>query len=276
MTSFVSGWRSELEDRDYLHAPGKFLLRSPIVDAPDVFDPRDWLKVENQLQQGACAGHALTSVMEVCNWIQTRGTIVQLCRQFAYIEGQRVDGLVGQDQGATISGVVKAAKTVGVCREELFPYTGQYVTRFPAACYDEAKNHRAVNHQPLTSYDDCRDWMLAGQGAIEIGIPWTEGLANNKSGRITVSNSGGRNFGGHALGFVGWITDAGSPWMILVNSHDVEWGDRGFALCEPAWIDRQSRGQMNEFIGVSHLSNDIGTPQNLDWSKSIWTPGAVT
>ena len=261
--TFFPGWRVDIEDRAYLASSGPFRLRSPIVNAPETFDPRDWLAVNQQGNQGSCSGNALTTAVEVANWLQSRGGLIQLSRQFAYVEGQRIDGLVGRDQGATISGVVRAAKTVGVCREDLFPYTGQYVTKFPAECYAEGKQHLVTHHVPIKSHADCLAFLHAGQGAIEIGIMWTDGLANCR-GTITRSNSRGQVLGGHALALVGWVGDK----IILANSHGKEWGAGGYALCDRDWIDEQSREQQSEFIGISTLTETFGEPQSWDWLKN--------
>ena len=262
--AFFPGWRVDLEDRAYLSRPGPFRLLSPIVNAPETFDPRDDLTEEDQKQQGSCSGHALTTSAELANYLQSSGNMTQLCRQFAYIEGQRIDNLIGQDQGATISGVVQAAKNVGICREELWPYTGQYNTRPPAECYAEAKQHRIANHVPLRSHQDVINFLHAGQGAVVIGIMWTAGLANNKSGTITRSNSGGQVLGGHAIALVGWVKDK----IILANSHSTAWGQNGYALCDADWIDRETQNQQSEFIGISTLTETFGEPQSWDWLKN--------
>ena len=265
MADFFPGWRRELEDQTFLHALGPFRLRSPIVDAPESFDPREFLTVNNQGSQGSCSGNALTTVVEVVNYLQTQGGRFEGCRQFAYVEGQRFNNLAGQDQGATISGVVQAATSIGVCEESLSPYTGQYYTKFPKECYEQAAKHKIKNHVSLRSHQQNLDFLRAQQGATVIGIMWTEGLANNKTGRITRANSRGRVLGGHAIGLVGWEKN-GELW--LANSHSEQWGNGGYALCDPDWIDEQSRDEQSEFIGVSALTETFGEPQSWDWLKN--------
>ena len=264
MTEFFPGWLHEKEDLEFLHGTATPWKPPQTFHAPEEFDPRIFHRVENQKAQGACAGHGCTSVCEQCEYLVT-GTVVQLCRQFSYITGQKADNLDGRDQGATISGVVKAAKNHGHCLESLWPYTGKYNTNIPRACYESAENHRIEHHAVLRSYDEILAFLKAGEGGVEIGVPWTSGLANNTSGRVTRSNSGGRNLGGHALAFLGW-DKSGALWM--VNSHSERWGDNGYALCDPEWVNDIFRQRFHEVIGMSQFSDNFGEAKTWDFVEN--------
>lgn len=261
------GWRHDLEDSDYLHADAGLMRALPeTFDAPEAIDPRGWLKIEDQGQVGSCSGHAMSSCCEVLNWIDTAGGEVQLSRMFAYLMGQKEDGIRG-DNGATISGVVKSAKRNGICLESTFPYPGRYVSEIPDAAVGEAKDHKILQHQPLSNYADCFRWLATGAGVIEIGIPWRSDLANNRNG--VIEQAGGQNYGGHALAIVGYTTrkdSSGRNYLIMANSHGTGWGKNGFAEIAPSLFDAWGRDSYSEMIGVTDIEEFDGG--RVDWLKN--------
>jgi len=264
------GWLQEQEDTAYLHAPGKFLARMPeSFDAPEEIDPRGWLKIEDQGQVGSCAGHAMSSCCEVLNHIDSRGGIVNLSRMFAYLMAQKCDGLSG-DKGATISGAVKAAKLYGICQESTFPYPGKYVSQVPEAAVAEAASHKVKNHESLSGYDDCFKWLATGTGVIEIGIPWVQTLAQDKTG--VIDRAAGQEYGGHALAIVGYTKrkdSNGRQFLIMANSHGTGWGKNGFAEIAPALFDQWGRDSYSEMIGITDLEEyGDGGGSRYDWYKN--------
>jgi len=99
------GWLADEEQRGLLHETATpFKLSGPMMRAPEKYDPRSFLKVENQGQVGSCTGHASSTCSEICENIETKGGNTQLSRGFCYIMGQRESGITG-DRGATISGI---------------------------------------------------------------------------------------------------------------------------------------------------------------------------
>jgi hypothetical protein len=247
------GWRKDIEDRQKLHSTAaKFAFRAPAAPPP-VIDHRSWLKVENQGPVGSCAGHAGSSVAEVCNWIKSGGKVRQFSRMWCYLMGQKHCGLFGRDVGASIGGVVEALMQDGVPQESTFPYPGRYVTAIPQAAVTEAAPHKMGSHAVMRSYDDVFAFLASGIGAIEIGIDWTSSLANNTTGVIE-SVSGG-SYGGHALGGYSDRRDRqGRQYIWLVNSHGTGWGNQGWAEVAPDVIDQWIRTSDFEFIGMSDLA----------------------
>lgn len=216
--------------------------------APAEISHRGWLKIENQLQQGSCVGHMRTSGAEVLNYIATGGQVIQLCRQFGYVTAQQETGIRG-DQGAQIYGAVTASKRVGECREELWPYTGQYMTNIPPACFAEGKQHRLQKHVEIRTYDQGKAWLGSGVGVIWAGVPWHESFASNRTG--VIDGVSGRSLGGHAILFCGY--NAAGDWD-MANSHSTAWGKGGFAFWKKNVIDwlLQTSGP---FYGVTDLES---------------------
>lgn len=262
------GWIPEAAaSRKRLYASARRF--SPGPEVPRRTEPlgvRDWMVIHDQGQIGSCGGNSRASVNEVCNWIDTRGSVIQLSRMFAYLTAQQVDNLLGRDAGCTISGCAKAARDTGVCLESTMPYPDpvRYHTQIPQAARAEASQHKLQRHSVLRSYQEVLDWITTGQGGVQIGIAWVESLANNKTG--VIESVGGRNYGGHALALLDISTrkdSSGRPYIEMYNSHGLQWGDRGVAAVSPAIIDRWCREQMSEVIGFSDLEEfSVG---RLDW-----------
>lgn len=257
------GWRADLEDPEELvYYASDFEILAPF-HAPDSIDPRSWLSIENQGRMGSCSGHAMSTCCEVLNWIDTQGQVVQLSRMFAYLAGQKHCGLLGRDAGATISGSVKGAKENGICKEETFPYTGNYSTDIPQRAHDEAADHKIKKHVVLRDYSQVYNWLASGVGVVHIGIPWKSSLAD--AGGI-IERSSGQTYGGHALAIVGYATKAdsqGRKYPIMINSHSERWGENGTALVAPSLFDQWGRDNGSELIGVSDLEEFA--PRGLNW-----------
>lgn len=266
MNNYPTGWRSDIERREWLKETAYHFDMSKPFRAKAVVDPRPFITIENQGNMGSCSGHAMSTCCEVLNYFETR-TSVQLSRMFAYLKGQTVDNLLGRDNGATISGVVEAAKRFGICQESTFPYPGRYTTDIPDSAESEASNHKILKHAKFRSYDECYKWLASGTGAMEIGIAWRQSLADNKTGII--EQSSGQTYGGHALAIVG-VSDKqdtdGRYYLILVNSHGEQWGSKGTALVAPRLFDFWGSDGNSELIGITDLE-EFATRRN--WGR-IW------
>lgn len=261
------GWRVDLEDRGQLYAgalDASFLQESAAFMAPDEIDHRGWLRVENQGRMGSCSGHAVTTDQEILWYLATGGQTVQLSRMLGYLAGQKCCGLLGSDQGATITGSIRGAREIGCCLEEVFPYPGQYTSHIPQAALDAAKSHLCAQHAVLRSYDDCFRWLATGTGVIEIGITWDSTLANNTSG--VIDRLGGQVYGGHALAVVGYskrVDDRGRKFLWMVNSHGRGWGREGWAEVAPALFDRWGQTRNSELIGLTDITADKSHGRNV-------------
>ena len=222
MAGRYDGWRMDRENRAALaRMSTPFRLNRPVT-GPRSWSYRGQLKIEDQQQQGSCTGHAGTSSLEVLNWIKTK-TWEQFCRQWLYIQGQKIDGIRG-DQGATIEGVVRAMRSVGICREELSPYNGQYYTQFPAECATESKQHLLLGLvTTITSAEMAADYLRSGTGAIYFGCDCVKTIMESK-GRI--DSFSGASAGGHAMC---WVAMDGDDFD-MPQSWGEQYGEKGWAM----------------------------------------------
>lgn len=255
MPEYLGGWRNDLEDFDALAAMVDDDWRNRVegLYAEPEEVSYDWLRIENQSQQGACQGHALTDVGEVSAYLASEGVIHQFSRQAAYIWSQQMDGIRG-DSGSTLAGGAKVAMEWGFLPEEFWPYTGKYHTKSPVKSVDECKQlasqFRLKTTRRLRGYDDLKQWLASGMGIAWIGIPW------------------GNGGGGHSVSIPGYTAkkdSKGRNHMRLKNSWGTGWGDKGYKECTPAEVDGWFRSGV--VMAGSDMYGDGIKPRLVNWVK---------
>jgi C1A family cysteine protease len=247
------------ESRNWLWTNATHLLSAlpEAEDYPEEIDPTNWLRIENQQQQGSCQGHSLSSNLEGAYYKATGG-VIQFSRQAAYIWSQQESGIRG-DRGSTVSGGVKAAMNIGLCREELWPYSGRYVTSPPsgdtAGCKADAANYKISGFTPLDSYDGALKFLRSGLGFLHTGFGWDNSMDRQASSGV-IENWGGGRGGGHSVCFPGYskrIDSQGRPYLRLFNSWDTRWGHNGQVEVSPSWFDAMCHSNNSEVVGLHKM-----------------------
>lgn len=188
----------------------------------------DWHRNEDQLQIGSCQGNGLSSVLERCAFVI--GKKVQLSRIFAYLATQKIDGLLGSDNGSTISGGAKLALETGCPLESITGYPRTYPGRAERnQILSEANYKAAAPYKALSAWQCTRDHeetlnFIGGGGGISFGIRY--GNATIPSDRVIRRFVPGR--GGHAMCILGYTRDGD---LRAVNSH----GDGMYLITPNAW-----------------------------------------
>lgn len=254
MTWTNSVVRLDKEDRETLAALPDVPKAFASFAIPDEIDV-DWHRNEQQGQIGSCQGNALTSCLERLQFVRTRSKdkVVQLSRIFAYLASQKIDGLLGRDQGSTISGGIKLALGNGVLPESetgyplRYPSSGDRSRILSRSNYEAGEPFKAVSSWRVTDNAEDARQFIAGGGAISFGIKYN-GIPRN---RIISSFIPGR--GGHAMAALGYKANGN---ITCVNSH----GDGEFEITPMAW-GQMVRHSWSAFIGI------LGTqePEPVDW-----------
>jgi hypothetical protein len=265
------GWLRDKEDWGYLRGLGTdqpvLAMRGTYEEA--TADPRDVLKVENQGPQGACQGHAISSVCEWCYILQTQDVNLQLSRAMGYYESQRISNIRG-DRGSTISAGVKLAVNTGICEEPLWPYPSRYNARRPSdwdAVVENAGKYRIKSTYQLKSYEAIRTFVGSGQGGVSIGISWGSGMSQPVLERFA---PGG---GGHAIGLFSLSERKDSndrPYVWMMNSWGPSWGVRGWSEWSPGAIESMMRHRYTVAIGLSDMPGVAPRQFDLeDWKREL-------
>ena len=268
-----SGWRRDDEDWNIIRAMPGIDDLDPMMRARGyeyaTVDPRKALKVEDQGQQGACQGHAVSTCTEWAHIIQMGSNNLQLSRAYGYYESQRIDSISG-DSGSTITGGCKLASTTGIPEERLWPYPGSYNSRRPggwsqiltnALMYKIGKTYR------LRTYKDISQFLGAGQGGINIGMSW--GSSMNKPVVENFQPGGG----GHAISLISMSerTDSnGDHYVWMLNSWGKRFGNDGWSEWAPRAVRKIMDHNFSVAIGLSDLPNISPRPWDLDrWQKEL-------
>lgn len=257
------GWRNDVENRTYLRSEGQDFLRMlPKMGeyAEQLGDPRPHVKIEDQGQQGSCTGHATSSIQEWLLYVETKGRVqIQLSRKFAYRMGQIEDNING-DNGATISGSIKAAKEHGNCEESLCPYTQQYSTDISEAAKKDALFRRIAQHQDCKGYDDIRRVVGTLFGGINIGVLITDRFmeAGNQHVKVITPDlfKKGKIIGGHSMALLlpsDTERDGDRPLIWSPQSWGTGVFDQGWMLWHPDTLDMLAELKDNELIAVTDI-----------------------
>lgn len=262
-----TGYRIDLEDRDALKV-GAVDFQSVVrgFAAPDEIDPRPWHRIENQGSMGSCQGHALSSVCELAYHIAT-GRVTQFSPLFAYYATQKLDGLLGADNGSTISGGMKCSKQYGACPLDVMPYPNpvRYTGKIPDGAWPAAEPFKIRSHSICKNYADVFAFLASGQGGVEIGIGWGN-MNPNAEGVIENYSSGA---GGHAVCFLGYSQrkdSQGRQYLWLANSWSENWGKSGWSEVSPKAVDQMGQSSYTVMIGLSDLTAPRVRP--ISWADN--------
>lgn len=241
------------------HRKIREIQKVPVVDLMvyDITVEEDHSFVCQGLVVHNCQGHSLTTTMEGAYYLATAGSI-QLCRNFAYVMSQKVDNISG-DSGSTVSGGVKVATSAGLCREELWKYSGSY-TRNPPGGWDpllkDGLNYVAGGYTPIEGYDQAFKFHASRLGWIHSGFMWGDSV-DRQAGNGGVIENWSPGGGGHSVAFVGYTPEKsdgqGRPYLIQVNSWSERWGNNGFVLWSPKAFDAMCNHQWSEVVGIHSL-----------------------
>lgn len=253
----LAGYPIDLEDREYIESlPDEapvLALRGSYTETR--LDARQILKVETQEQQGACAGHSLSSILEWIFAIATGGLKIQLSRAMAYYETQRIDGIRG-DAGSTIGGGVKLAKR-GLCSEPLWAYPSRYNPQRPAN-YEEvlkdAEKYRIATEVRITSYEGWRTFAGAGLGGIHGGWNWNSSMEKPV---VESFHPTGRD-GGHSEAGIclsDRLDSQGRPYCWILGSWDVGFAQKGWQEFSPTCIEQMLQHPNTVMVGLSDMPN---------------------
>ena len=263
-----TGYTPELERRDEIAnsaTPMTFTMRD--FQTPEEVDPRPLMRHDKQGNMGSCQGFSLTNCGELC-WALHYGTVSndrQFSQLFAYLESQRLDGLLGSDRGSTISGGIKIATTVGFLRLSELEYKTPYPANARSLITDsmrvKAEPYKIRSHTWLESYDDIFKYLASGSGAVHTGTLWNNSFYANNGVLESISLVNG---GGHATAWLGFSKRKDSRnrnYIWRLNSHNDSWTE-----IAPSVIDSLCKHRYTSIVGISDLTTP--GPRKISWKES--------
>jgi hypothetical protein len=271
-----TGWDWELENVDAINNTAvPFEIGYGDFEIPEEIDPRRKVRHDKQFNMGSCQGFSLTNCGEYLWNIAIGAKEFSNDRQFsplfAYLETQRLDGLLGRDVGSTINGGIRIAKQVGFLEENELPYRTPYPqnarTLITQTMRESAGAFKLRSHSVMRSYDDCFRYVASGVGSLHTGTLWNNSFyaANGVLNSVSL-NSGG----GHATAWFGFSKrkdNRGRNYLWRLNSHN-----DSYTEIAPGVIDALFRHKHTVIVGVS----DLETPEPRKLSLAEWQEGLRT
>jgi hypothetical protein len=202
---------------DLARGPNKFSAARPTLTDSFLPDESDITAAApsrlSQLSEGSCVLHSVTTELRY-NWINNGQPDIPLSINQLYYDVRKKEGTVASDVGCQIANAVDVARTVGVCRNELWPYDlTKWMDAPPDSVYADAIKHQGlepwgVDVDPLA----IRTALYLGKGVI-IGIsvfPSFEDDETAQTGYVKMPGSAERVISGHSMwackrkpGFIG-------------------------------------------------------------------------
>lgn len=237
--------------------------------APEEIDPRGKIRHDKQFDMGSCAGFSLTNNGEYIGtilqgWSDYKDAF-QFSQLFAYLETQRIDGLIGRDAGSTIAGGLKVAREIGFLPLSELPYRTPYPnnarTLITDAMRAKAGALKIGSHSWLTSYDGIFNYLASGVGSVHTGTVWNNSFyaTGGVLERISLANGGG-----HATCWAGYSKrkdSRGRKYLWRMNSHNDSWTEMA-----PSVIDALCSHQYTSIVGMSDLS--VPKPRKIDFTRT--------
>jgi hypothetical protein len=203
-----------------------------------------WWKVGNQGSTGSCVGWASTDGIARFHFVKANrlGRDEMLSPRFTWMASKETDEFVNRPEtmiegsGTSLKAAVEILRKYGAAPEALLPFK---INTLMYAGNDNAFFATAATRKITNYFNLKRDiprWRawLATQGPIMVGLRVDDSWMNVSSTGLLDNYQPNTVRGGHAVAAVGYRTDGR---IILRNSWDVTWGDRGFGYASETYIN---------------------------------------
>jgi C1A family cysteine protease len=253
------GWKKDLPDPRDL----KFKI-SPTVIVPDKIDlSKPKFPIFDQGPLGSCTANATEYAYLFSAIKQGSLKLTNLrwspSRLFLYYNTRAMEGTISSDSGASIRDTIKCIKTLGVCREELWPYNvDKFRIKPPVKAYSDGLNHQSVSYQSVAQRLNQLQACLAGGNPIVFGFmvyPSFETNEVSRTGIVPLPTRQESPIGGHAVLAVGY--DNATKRFKILNSWGKDWADRGYFYLP------------YEFITNPYLASDFWVIYTVEWNNVV-------
>lgn len=225
--------------RDFIYQPALVTLE-PSRPVPE------GLNIRNQGSEGSCTGFGLAAVID-CLLKESKRKYkrqgIAVSSQMLYEMARRYDEWSGEDYvGSSCRGAIKGWYNMGVCRDDLFPFSEGGNAGFTIAAAKDARNYTIGAYFRLGNRISDYHAALMEVGAIfcsaSVHAGWEK--VDSVSGEIAPDSS---PLGSHAFAIVGY----NNKGFWIQNSWGEGWGKGGTALwlyedwlvhIQDAWVFR--------------------------------------
>jgi hypothetical protein len=234
------GWVPDPANKKYLKFEKSAYSLTPNniqYQSEDEIDLRPYSSpIQNQGSTSSCVSQAVVKALEIKRIIKHgHANHVDLSRAAVYVEAKHrmTPSMVDWDQGTYICLACDALRHIGVCREELHPFTKENIYKFPnVMALREARLNRIQSHFKIKSYGNERIndiiFNLKASNPVVFGTAVGNSWINYRGGSepLKVEKD---PVGLHAMVICGFVNGL----FIIENSWGSRWGSNGFGFVDP-------------------------------------------
>lgn len=201
--------------------------------------------ISDQLTLNSCVANAVCDLLEVVIGLEDPSKVVQLSRLHLYWDARSYTRDTGKDEGTFIRNAIDSLRTLGVCREDVWPYVPANVfAQPPIRAYKESLDNKISAYYRVLGTGGAR--LDGVEAAIRANHPVT--VAAPVDNTFVAYRGGGKVFdapsswvGFHAMIIVGVrVNNRGEREFLLRNSWGPYWGDGG-----RVWVSSGFLGSTN-------------------------------
>lgn len=197
--------------------------------------------ISNQLSLNSCVANCVGDLLEIVIGLEDPTNVVQISRLHLYWSARSYTRDTGLDEGTFIANAIDSLRTLGVCREETWPYDVTKVfAQPPLRAYKESLDNKVLEYYRI--YGGATSRADGVEVAVRANHPVTIATAVDNS--FIAYHGGGKVWmppsswvGYHAMIVVGVRTTAnGRREFLLRNSWGAGWGDNGHVWVDESYI----------------------------------------
>lgn len=228
----MAGWKKELPRLASRTFSASTFSPLPVKWDLELFDK---IPVYDQEDLGSC-----TANMGAAAWLfqelKNGKPLVDMSRLFLYAATRQLEGTpLSEDSGAQIVDVYRTLLSVGICREDLWPYqVSQFSVDPSAEARADAKVHESILDYACPNVQTIKGALLRAQVPVGFGFTVFESFQSdhtNRTGEVSYPEPGEAMLGGHANIFRGWDDHKAIGSCIGAfrsrNSYGPNFGDQG-------------------------------------------------
>lgn len=170
---------------------------------------------------------------------------IQLSPLFIYYNQRYIAGTIGCDSGASIRDALKVIERLGVCKEDMYPYTTDYYNDRPT---NDAYKYAYDNKYPI-QYCKLKLSLENIMKGLSLNFPIIFGFTvyesfihkdTERTGVMPEPKNGEKIVGYHSVLVVGY--DIHRKHLLCMNSWGSSWGQEGFFWMPFSFVNERNCG----------------------------------
>ena len=235
MSTLKTGYKPDpVDPRDkILDAPVLTEMAKAGVYGTDEHSIVEHTPISNQGTLSSCVANAVCDALEVLIGVEDPSKVVQLSRLHCYWNARSYTQDTDKDEGTYIRNAIDSLRTLGVCPEDVWPYTPTNVfAQPPIRAYQKSIDNKIEAYYRIPgdgkSRCDTIEHAIRSNHPVVFAAPVTD--------EFTRYTGGGKVWprtqtwvGYHAMIVLGVRYVAGERQFLIRNSWGTSWGDNGHA-----------------------------------------------